>query len=203
MFRPWTTLLWAVRPPLTRCCSAFVSRIRYLNRLKEDDEACAEALQHAQIFLFHHLSPLLQHTECGTFRAAALMSSDILALLERLGSDRTKLKESVLLGCSEQNQVQFCLDVGDLDQVAVEEACDGTFVDLKKGFFVLRRAEAPLLAKAQALLRWHRTSGFCGATGQPTSRNQAGSRRVSSSGTVYYPQVSLVPPHLLVRAGPQ
>lgn len=39
---------------------------------------------------------------------------------------------------------------GDLDQVAVEEACDGTFVDLKKGFFVLRRAEAPLLAKVQS-----------------------------------------------------
>lgn len=37
---------------------------------------------------------------------------DVLALLERLGSDRTKLKEAVLIGCSEQNQVQFCLDVG-------------------------------------------------------------------------------------------
>lgn len=48
---------------------------RYLNRLKEDDEVCAEALQRAQVFLFHRLSPLLQPTERGTFRAVALMSS--------------------------------------------------------------------------------------------------------------------------------
>lgn len=41
----------------------------------------------------------------------------------------------------------LCAGAGDLDQVAVEEACEGNFVDLKKGFFVLRRSEAPLLAK--------------------------------------------------------
>lgn len=33
--------------------------------------------------------------------------------------------------------------------MALEEALDGTFVDLKKGFFDLRRSEAPLLAKVQ------------------------------------------------------
>lgn len=43
---------------------------------------------------------------------AHLCVLDIRAILERLGSDKTKLKESVLIGCSEQNQVQFCLDVG-------------------------------------------------------------------------------------------
>ncbi|CAG13937.1 unnamed protein product, partial [Tetraodon nigroviridis] len=70
----------------------------------------------------------------------------------------------------------------------------GAFVDLKKGLFVLRTSEAPLLAKAQALLRWHHTSRFCAATGQPTCRNQAGTQRVSSSGSVSYPQVSLDTP---------
>lgn len=42
-----------------------------------------------------------------------LCVSDVQSILERLGSDRTLLKESVLIGCSEQNQVQFCLDVGE------------------------------------------------------------------------------------------
>eukprot|EP00066_Takifugu_rubripes_P029687 XP_011618953.1 PREDICTED: nucleoside diphosphate-linked moiety X motif 13 [Takifugu rubripes] len=193
MVHPVKFLLSAAKRPLTRCCSAFVSRIRSLNRLKEDDDVCAEALQHAQIFLFHRLSPLLQSSERGTFRAVPLMYSDIRAILERLGSDEAKLKESVLIGCSEQNQVQFCLDVGELDQVALEEAFDGTFVDLKKGFFDLRRSEAPLLAKAQALLRWHLTTGFCSATGRPTCPNQAGSQRVGGGGgTIYYPQMSPV-----------
>lgn len=109
-----------------------------------------------------------------------LCISDVQLILERLGSQGTLLKKSVLIGCTEQNQVQFCLDVGEdilmqntdstlyesvlttdsvimflfafgdageLDQAAVEEVCDGKFVDLKKSFFVLRQSEAPLLAK--------------------------------------------------------
>lgn len=48
------------------------------------------------------------------------------------------------------NVLHCCGGAGDLDQVAVEEACDGNFVGLKKGLFVLRRSEAPLLAKVHA-----------------------------------------------------
>ncbi|XP_044035848.1 nucleoside diphosphate-linked moiety X motif 13 isoform X2 [Siniperca chuatsi] len=193
MLRSLKVLLSATTCLPTRCCSGFVSRTRYVNRLKEDDEACAAALQTGRIFLFHRLSPLLQRTEQGTFRPAALMCSDVQSILERLGSDRTLLKESVLIGCSKQNQAQFCLDVGELDQAAVEEVCEGNFIDLRKAFFLLTGAEVPLVAKGQALLRWHQTSGFCSATGQPTHRNQAGSQRVcSSSGIVYYPKMSPV-----------
>ncbi|XP_051795009.1 NAD(P)H pyrophosphatase NUDT13, mitochondrial [Acanthochromis polyacanthus] len=193
MFRPLRILLSATKCPLSRCCSGYVSRMRYVNRLKEDDDACAAALQNGRIFLFHSLSPLLQHTDRGTFRTSALTGSDLQPVLENLGSDGSLLKESVLIGCSEQNQAQFCLDVGELDQAAVEERCGGTFVDLRKAFFLLKGAEAPLVAKGQALLRWHQTNGFCSATGQPTQRNQAGSQRFcSSSSTTYYPQMSPV-----------
>ncbi|XP_070847304.1 NAD(P)H pyrophosphatase NUDT13, mitochondrial [Chaetodon trifascialis] len=193
MFRPLRILFSSTKCPPTRRCSAFVSRMRYVNRLKEDDNACAAALQNAHVLLFHRLSPLLRRTERGTLRPAALMCSDVQSVLERLGSDRSLLKESVLIGCSEQNQAQFCLDVGDLDQAAVEAVCEGQFVDMRKAFFLLVGSEAPLVAKAQALLRWHQTSGFCSATGRPTRRNQAGSQRVcSSSGIVYYPKMSPV-----------
>ncbi|XP_075934418.1 NAD(P)H pyrophosphatase NUDT13, mitochondrial isoform X2 [Anarhichas minor] len=180
------------------CCSNFVSRMRYVNRLKEDDELCAAALQNGHMFLFHRLSPLLQLTQQGTLRPATLNLSTISIEPQtcsrswRLGSDRTLLKESVLIGCSEQNQVQFCLDVGELDQASVEELCGGTFINLRKAFFLLMGAEAPLVAKGQALLRWHQTSGFCSSTGEPTHRDQAGSQRVCSrSGIIYYPKVPL------------
>ncbi|XP_071317984.1 NAD(P)H pyrophosphatase NUDT13, mitochondrial isoform X2 [Trachinotus anak] len=186
-------LLSATKHLSTRRCSGFVSRMRYVNRLKEDDASCASALQTGRIFLFHHLSPLLQRTERGTFRSAVLICSDVQSILERLGSDGSLLKESVLIGCSEQNQAQFCLDLGELDQAALEEECGGTFVDLRRSFFLLSGADAPVVAKGQALLRWHQTSRFCSATGEPTQRNQAGSQRVcSSSGTVYYPKMSPV-----------
>ncbi|XP_076616023.1 NAD(P)H pyrophosphatase NUDT13, mitochondrial isoform X1 [Chaetodon auriga] len=193
MFRPLRILVSSTKCLPTHRCSGFVSRMRYVNRLKEDDEACAAALQNAHVFLFHHLSPLLQRTKQGTLRPAALMCSDVQSMLERLGSDRSLLKESVLIGCSDQNQAQFCLDVGDLDQAAVEEVCEGKFMDMRKAFFLLVGSEAPLVAKGQALLRWHQTSGFCSATGRPTRRNGAGSQRVcSSSGIVYYPKMSPV-----------
>uniref|UniRef100_A0A8D3AS52 NAD(+) diphosphatase n=1 Tax=Scophthalmus maximus TaxID=52904 RepID=A0A8D3AS52_SCOMX len=185
MLNPLRILLSATKSLPTRRCSGYVSRMRYVNGLKEDDSLCDAALQSGRILLFHRLSPLLQRTERGTFRPALI--------LERLGSDRSLLKEAVLLGCSEQNQAEFCLDLGELDQAAVEEECEGNFVDLRKSFFLLTGAEAPLVSKGQALLRWHQTSRFCSATGQPTHRNQAGSQRVcSSTGTIYYPKMSPV-----------
>ncbi|XP_072229056.1 NAD(P)H pyrophosphatase NUDT13, mitochondrial [Leuresthes tenuis] len=193
LLRPLRILFSSSQREMTRCCSDFVSRMRYVNRLKEDDEACVTALQKGHIFLFHHLSPLLQRTDTETLRPVTLTCSDLQSVLKRFGSDGSLLKESVLIGCSEQNQTQFCLDVGELDQAAVAEECQGAFVDLRKAFFLLPGPEAPLVAKAQALLRWHQTNRFCSATGQPTHRNQAGSQRVcSSSSIVYYPKMSPV-----------
>ncbi|XP_011471794.1 nucleoside diphosphate-linked moiety X motif 13 isoform X1 [Oryzias latipes] len=178
---------------LTRFSSSFVSRMRFLNRLKQEDEACAAALQDGQLVLFHRLQPLLQRGPTGTFRPVTLTCSGVQSLLQNFGSDGPLLEDSILIGCSEQNQAQFCLDVGHLDQAAVAEFCAGTFIDLRKSFFLLPGPAAQLVAKAQALLRWHQTNGFCSATGQPTHRNRAGSQRVcSSSSIIYYPKMSPV-----------
>uniref|UniRef100_A0A8P4G4M9 Zinc ribbon NADH pyrophosphatase domain-containing protein n=1 Tax=Dicentrarchus labrax TaxID=13489 RepID=A0A8P4G4M9_DICLA len=178
MFRPLKILIGTKCPP-TRCCSAFVSRMRYVNRLKEDDEACAAALQNAHIFLFHRLSPLLQRTEHRTLRPTALVCSD-----------RTLLKESVLIGCSEENQAQFCLDVGKniLNPGSSLSWWPETLNDPSP-----YEPDLCFLLQGQALLRWNQTSGFCSTTGQPTHRNRAGSQRVcSSSGIIYYPKMSPV-----------
>ncbi|XP_012731714.2 nucleoside diphosphate-linked moiety X motif 13 [Fundulus heteroclitus] len=193
LLRPLRSFLFAEHHSLTRFCSSFVSRMRYINRLKENDAACVSALQSGSILLFHRLIPLLQCSDPGTFRPIALSYSEVQSVLQRAGADGSLLKESVLIGCSEQNQAQFCLDVGELDPAAVAEECKGTFMELRKAFFLLAGAEAPLVAKAQALLRWHQINKFCGATGQLTQRNQAGSHRVcSSSSNVYYPKMSPV-----------
>lgn len=37
---------------------------------------------------------------------------DVQSVLQRLSSDGSLLKRSVLIGCSKQNQALFCLDVG-------------------------------------------------------------------------------------------
>lgn len=56
--------------------------------------------------LWHKFAPHPNMAFC------VLCVPDVQSILERLGSDKTVLKESVLIGCSKQNQVQFCLDVG-------------------------------------------------------------------------------------------
>lgn len=44
---------------------------------------------------------------------------------------------------------RFWLGSGDLDQGAVAEQCGGTFMDLRKAFFLLTAAESPLVAKVR------------------------------------------------------
>ncbi|XP_028306770.1 NAD(P)H pyrophosphatase NUDT13, mitochondrial isoform X2 [Gouania willdenowi] len=187
--------LLSTRHPSLFCChiSDFASRMRLLNRLKEDDEACVSALQSGSIFLFHLLRPLVCPTEGGGLTPVRLSWTSLTSVLQRLSSDRSLLNESVLIGLSEQNQnqAQFCLDVGVLDPVAVEAECDGTFVDMRKAFFLLTGSAAPFVAKGQALLRWHQETKFCSSSGRPTQRNRAGSLRVCGSIT-YYPKMSPV-----------
>ncbi|KAM6951569.1 NAD(P)H pyrophosphatase NUDT13, mitochondrial [Aplochiton taeniatus] len=171
----------------------YVERMRFLNRLKESDEACLSALRSGSVFLYHNLAPLLQQTDRGVFRLPLLHTEDVERVLEQMGKNKDLVRESVLVTCSEDNQAQFSLDLGELDQSALEELCKGTFVDLRKAFFILRGEEAPLVARGQALLRWHQTNGFCSASGQPSTRNQSGSQRVChSTGITYYPKMSPV-----------
>ncbi|XP_031655282.1 NAD(P)H pyrophosphatase NUDT13, mitochondrial isoform X2 [Oncorhynchus kisutch] len=185
LFRP----KWMV----SRSSASYVSRMRHLNKIKEEDEACRAALQSGNIFLYHKLAPLLRRTDSGIYQLPALQTKDVEEILEKLGEDKEMVKESILINCTEQNEAQFSFDVGAIEQAAVEELCRGTFVDLRKAFFLLRGSEAPLVARGQALLRWHQTNGFCSSTGQPTQRNQSGSQRLChSSGITYYPKMSPV-----------
>uniref|UniRef100_A0A673JSF9 NAD(+) diphosphatase n=1 Tax=Sinocyclocheilus rhinocerous TaxID=307959 RepID=A0A673JSF9_9TELE len=189
---------------------------RYLKRLKEDDEACREALKSGIFLLYHKLSPLLRETSSGIYTLASLKTSgfnttpfklfhyvnkrilhmhlyicmpisvDLEHILEKVGKDKHFVNESFLLGCTDKGEPQFSLEVGDIDRSALEQECRGMFVDLRKAFFMLPGPESPLAAKGQALLRWHQTNCFCSATGQPTIRNQSGSFRVCHSSGITY-----------------
>ncbi|KAJ8264437.1 hypothetical protein GJAV_G00149140 [Gymnothorax javanicus] len=177
----------------SRTCSSYVSRMRYLMRLKEDDEACRGALQSGNVLLYHKLAPLLKQEQKGVYQLCMLQATDVKAVLEKLGSDEQLLNKSVLIGCTESGVAQFSLDVGSLEKAAVEEVCEGAFIDLRKAFFLLKSTEAPLVTKGQALLRWHQSHAYCSATGQPTQSNQAGSQRVClANGATYYPQMAPV-----------
>ncbi|XP_061562208.1 nucleoside diphosphate-linked moiety X motif 13 isoform X2 [Phycodurus eques] len=167
--------------------------MRYMKKLQQDDGACVAALATGHLLLFHRLDPLLRRNNAGSFTSPTLHYTDMQSVVQALGTKESLLKESVLIGCREDTQAYFCLDVGQLDRASVEKLCDGTFVDLKKSFFLLSGAEAPLVAKGKALLRWHQTNKYCGASGQSTCRNQAGSHRVCGTNGVFsYPTMAPV-----------
>ncbi|XP_051530507.1 nucleoside diphosphate-linked moiety X motif 13 isoform X1 [Myxocyprinus asiaticus] len=180
-------------PVPTRCCSGYVSRMRHLMKIKEDDEACREALKCGSFLLYHKLAPLLKKTNSGLYKLASLKTSDLEQILKKVGKDKHFVNEAVLLGCTDKGIPQFSLEMGDIDHSVLEQQCGGVFVNLRKAFFMLSGSDAPLVAKGQAVLRWHQTNGFCSATGQPTIRNQSGSLRIcQSSGITYYPKMAPV-----------
>ncbi|KAJ7987615.1 hypothetical protein DPEC_G00328310 [Dallia pectoralis] len=186
-------IIYRLKWTVSRSCSNYVSRMRFLSRIKEDDEECRTALRSGNMFLYHKLAPLLQRTEIGKYQFPALQAKEVKGLLENLGESKEMVWESVLINCTEQNKAQFSLDVGSIEQAAVEKLSGGTFIDLRKAFFLLREPEATLAARGQALLRWHQTNSFCSSSGQPTHRNQSGSQRVChDSGVTYYPKMSPV-----------
>ncbi|KAJ0059428.1 hypothetical protein NL108_017879 [Boleophthalmus pectinirostris] len=194
MLNPLRVLVSGLTQTSTRCCSGYVSRMRFLNRLKQDDVFCAESVSDSDLILFHSLKPLLKKNPDRSFSSVSLHHRELNSLLQKLGADPSIIQESVLIGCSDRGSALFCLDLAAVDvAAAVEEESGAVFVDLRKSFFLLSDSEAPLVAKAQALLRWHQTHRFCSFSGKPTERNRSGTQRVTAGSTViHYPQMSPV-----------
>uniref|UniRef100_A0A8C2PN89 Nudix hydrolase 13 n=1 Tax=Capra hircus TaxID=9925 RepID=A0A8C2PN89_CAPHI len=183
-----------------RLLSTYVTKTRYLFELKEDDDACKKAQQTGAFYLFHNLAPLLQKSE-HQYLAPQYSLLELERLLGKFGQDSQILEDSVLIGCSEQQEAWFALDLGlnssssvnaSLQKAEMETALQGSFIKLTKALFELNVKDASLLSTAQALLRWHDTHQFCSRSGQPTKKNVSGSKRVCpSNNIIYYPQLQV------------
>ncbi|XP_008062480.1 nucleoside diphosphate-linked moiety X motif 13 isoform X2 [Carlito syrichta] len=122
-------------------------------------------------------------------------------LLDKFGQNAQRVEDSVLIGCSEQQEAWFALDLG-LDNSSsisasqksdMETELKGSFTGMRKALFQLNKKDAFLMFTAQALLRWHDAHQFCSKSGQPTKKNMAGSKRVCpSNNIIYYPQMAPV-----------
>uniref|UniRef100_A0A8D2KHX1 NAD(P)H pyrophosphatase NUDT13, mitochondrial n=1 Tax=Urocitellus parryii TaxID=9999 RepID=A0A8D2KHX1_UROPR len=196
------------------CCyrllSTYVTKSRYLFELKEDDDTCRKAQQTGAFYLFHSLAPLLQPSG-HQHLVPRLNLLELERLLGKFGQDAQRIEDSVLIGCSEQHEAWFALDLGlnsssstyaSLPKSELETELKGSFVELRKALFQLNPVDSSLLFTlladttsllAQSLLRWHDGHQFCSRSGQPTKKNMAGSKRVCSSNKIiYYPQMAPV-----------
>uniref|UniRef100_A0A8B9DU87 Nudix hydrolase 13 n=1 Tax=Anser cygnoides TaxID=8845 RepID=A0A8B9DU87_ANSCY len=190
----------------TVCCNRMFNWIKaittaYLNELKEDDGFCRQAQTSGTFYLFHNLSPFLQKVG-KKYLLPQLSAAEMKRILEKLKETEQWIEKSVLIGCSDEHVPHFALDLGwddssstsgALEKSVIESELQGSFTDLRKALFVVDVKDSPLLASAQALLRWHESHQYCSKTGQPTQKNIAGSKRVChASGITYYPQMSPV-----------
>ncbi|XP_069741614.1 NAD(P)H pyrophosphatase NUDT13, mitochondrial isoform X2 [Narcine bancroftii] len=129
-----------------RMISNYVTRIRHLCDLKEDDEACRNALSSGTFLLFHGLSPLLQKIE-NKYITPSVSASELSGILKMLGQAEKRMEESVLIGCSESLVPQFALDLGKMEKARAELLLKGKFVEFQKAFFLLDGKNAPLLSQ--------------------------------------------------------
>ncbi|XP_009874482.1 PREDICTED: nucleoside diphosphate-linked moiety X motif 13 [Apaloderma vittatum] len=175
-----------------RLHSTYVRKMRYLNELKEDDSLCRQAQSSGTFYLFHNLSPFLQR-DGKKYLVPQLSAAETKKILEKFQETEQWIEKSVLIGCSDEHVPHFALDLGALEKSVIESELKGSFTDLRKALFVVDGKDSPLLASAQALLRWHDSHQYCSKTGQPTQKNIAGSKRAChASGITYYPQMSPV-----------
>ncbi|XP_062987699.1 NAD(P)H pyrophosphatase NUDT13, mitochondrial [Elgaria multicarinata webbii] len=172
--------------------STYVKRTRYMFELKEDDDACQQAYNSGSFFLFHNLSPFVQQ-KGETYWAPKINAAELKRVLEKFRQSEERIEDSMLVGCSDECTPYFALDLGSLERSAIESELNGSFTELRKAFFQLEKEDVSLISTAQALLHWHDNNQYCCKTGQPTTKNLAGSKRVChSSGIIYYPQMSPV-----------
>ncbi|KAM6442273.1 NAD(P)H pyrophosphatase NUDT13, mitochondrial isoform 1-T4 [Liasis olivaceus] len=175
-----------------RIYSTYVRKMRYMFKLKEDDDACQQAYNSGTFFLFYNLSPFVQQ-KGKALLAPKIKTAEIKRLLQKFQQKEEMIEKSMLVGCSEECTPYFALDLGSLSKSAVESELDGSFAELQKAFFQLEEEDASLISRSQALLRWHDNNQYCGKTGEPTVKNLAGSKRIChKNGIIYYPQMSPV-----------
>ncbi|XP_027712946.1 nucleoside diphosphate-linked moiety X motif 13 isoform X4 [Vombatus ursinus] len=192
----WRAASWKA-PQACRQVSTYVTKMRYLFELKEDDDVCRKAQSSGMFYLFHSLAPLLQMSG-NRYLAPPFRASELERLLSKFGQDAQMIEHSVLIGCSDQREAWFALDLGlgnlcssgCLQKSEMETELQGSFIELRKALFQLNEKDISLIFTAQALLRWHDCHQFCGKSGHPTQKNVAGSKRVCpSSKMIYYPQI--------------
>ncbi|XP_069913952.1 NAD(P)H pyrophosphatase NUDT13, mitochondrial isoform X5 [Oryctolagus cuniculus] len=144
---------WRSKSGYFRLLSTYVTKTRYLFELKEDDNACKKAQQTGTFYLFHHLAPLLQISE-RHYVAPRVSLLELEKLLEKCGQDTQRIEDSVLIGCSEQQEAWFALDLGlnsssavsaSLQKSQMETELQGSFIELRKALFQMDVKDVPLL----------------------------------------------------------
>jgi NAD+ diphosphatase len=98
-------------------------------------------------------------------------------------------QDAVLLGTDDAGHAVFAVDR--LPDTAVRPD-DVHALDVRAAATLLSAAEAGLLAQANTLLHWHRTTRFCGTCGKPTQARDGGHLLICEDGHEHHPRTDPV-----------
>ncbi|MCW2997992.1 MAG: diphosphatase [Solirubrobacterales bacterium] len=98
-------------------------------------------------------------------------------------------EDAVLLGTDDAGHAVFAVDR--LPDTAARPD-DVQALDVRAAAALLPASEAGLLAQANTLLHWHRTTRFCGSCGEPTQAREGGHLLVCKNGHQHHPRTDPV-----------
>ncbi|KAF7247273.1 Nucleoside diphosphate-linked moiety X motif 13 [Varanus komodoensis] len=131
--------------------STYVKRMRYMFQLKEDDNACREAYNSGDFFLFHNFCPFVQQKGKTFWTPKINTAGKIKRLFGKYRESEERIEDSIVIGCSEECTPYFALDLGSLERSAIESELNGTFTKLQKAFFQLEKEDAALISTSSVL----------------------------------------------------
>ncbi|XP_071483461.1 NAD(P)H pyrophosphatase NUDT13, mitochondrial-like [Diadema antillarum] len=174
--------------------SQYVAGMRHLEKLRENDKLCEDAMKTGEYAVFYDLKALVRMDEESSrmslaWRDASEMD-EILAL-----SGGLKLSHAVLLNSTSRGfpdrPAKFALNVAKGDetsQQSLESAMGAQVLGIRRALFGVRRKDIEDLLQAYAILQWHSLQGFCSKCGGVNEKNMAGNRRICSKcSEVHYP----------------
>ncbi|KAK7070278.1 hypothetical protein SK128_024162 [Halocaridina rubra] len=175
----------------TRRSISYIDRVRFLQRLKEDDRTCLSHLPSGKFLVYSRSKPLLRIDKSKTNNALVWLTYE-----EIIKYYREVLNSSVLVDVDENGSPRYSTQVGSLPtalQDRLESETEASFTDLRAALFIVSWREAHLLSRANCILMWNKNNAFCGKCGAPTERNAAGySRKCTGCDMTHYPSSSPV-----------
>ncbi|XP_072164848.1 NAD(P)H pyrophosphatase NUDT13, mitochondrial-like [Diadema setosum] len=174
--------------------SQYVAGMRHLEKLKEDDKLCEDAMETGQYAIFYDLKALVRMDEESSRMSLAWRNAseidEILALSGGLKLSHAVLLNSTSRGFPDQ-PAKFALNLAKGDetsQQSLESAMGAQVLGIRRALFGVRRTDIEDLLQAYAILQWHSLQGFCSKCGGVNEKNMAGNRRVCSKcSEVHYP----------------
>ncbi|PIK41820.1 putative nucleoside diphosphate-linked moiety X motif 13 [Apostichopus japonicus] len=169
-----------------------VDRLRFMQKLKEDESVCQKFISEGYFAVFCNLKPLIG--EAGVLWKSY---ADIIKLLSSFSVDPMRDSIFVTVDEPEESPPKFAINISsdDKDQSKQLEAKVGRILggrpcSVRKALFILPQDTASVVSTAYSLLQWHSKTQYCSCCGQTTTKDTSGFKRTCTScSETFYPSI--------------